>query len=286
MNLNPPHQLVLEVAAVCQLKCPQCWTGLRWIERDKHLMQMDLFDRVMDEARHFVKHVYAHNWGEPTLNKNLPAMIQRIKQTGATIDLATHGLGLTEEMIDAICECDTLSVSIDGITQEVYELYRVGGRLDEAMQMLRTLAEKRNGKVNWTFIVFKSNEHQIPMAEIIAKELGVNLGLKPPLFWDRSKMDATMPNDPKFHRYVYQDGEWRLKADRSKCREFWETTYILPNGDVVTCCYDGAARYVVGNVWQNTLLKVWNGDAYNLMRENHVSGNLNEMCKQYCQLPA
>lgn len=248
-------------------------------------MQMDLFDKIIDEAKAFIKHTYLHLWGEPTLNKHLPEMICKTK-TFSTIDLATHGLGLTEEMAEAICECDTVSVSIDGTDQETYEKYRVGGNLEEAMRGLRLLVSKFKGKVNWTFVVFKENERQIPWAQTLADTIGAHIGFKPPIFWDKSKMNVSMPTQEKYRRYTLVNGEWQLKADRMKCREFWETVYVLPTGDVVTCCYDGAAKYIMGNVKESSLLAVWNGDKYTAMRSSHSSGRLNPMCLEHCQLPA
>lgn len=248
-------------------------------------MSMDLFNRVADEAQAFIKHTYLHLWGEPTLNPNLPQMIRRTKQF-STIDLATHGLFITEELADAISECDTVSVSIDGIDQEVYERYRVGGKLERAMEGLRLLVKKCK-RVNWTFVVFKDNEHQIPQAQKIADEIGANIGFKPPLFWDRTKINAQMPTNTKYHRYRLVDGEWKLKFDRLTCRDFWEAVYVLPSGDVVTCCYDGNAEYPMGNVIkEGSLLAVWNGPAYTEMRRNHAAGRLNEMCQKYCNQPA
>lgn len=281
--VDPPRQLVLETSAACQLLCPQCFKGLHWTNRND-FMPMDLFNKIADEVQSFITHAYLHLWGEPTLNKNLPQMIRRVREF-ATVDMATHGLGLTEDMADALAECDTLSVSIDGIDQETYEKYRVGGKLDDALRGLKLLVKKCGHKVNWTFVVFKENEHQLEDAQRMADEIGAHLGLKPPLFWDKTKMDASMPSE-KYRRYKLIDGQWALKADRLSCREFWQTVYVGPSGDVTTCCYDGAAKYVVGNVKQKTLLEVWNGDAYNAIREKHSGGSLNRMCVEFCQLPA
>lgn len=247
-------------------------------------MPMDLFDKISSEAQGFVEHTYLHLWGEPTLNRNLPKMIRRIKEF-STVDLATHGLFIDEAMAEAIVPCDTISVSIDGITQEVYERYRVGGKLNDAIRGLKLLIAAAGKKINWTFVVFKDNEHQIPEAQLLANEIGACIGFKPPLFWDRSKMDTQMPTMEEHRRYTLVDGEWVLKADRLKCREFWQTMYVLPNGDAVTCCYDGAAEYVVGNVRDKTLLDVWNGEPYTKMRASHEGGVLNEMCERFCQLP-
>lgn len=283
----PPRQLVFEVASVCNLRCPQCWIGLRWIDRGaiNKFMPMDLFHKVCDEVRGCVKHVYLHLWGEPTLHPQLSEMIRRVKEF-ATVDLATHGLFVDEANVDDLVKCDTLSVSIDGIDQETYEKYRVGGKLERAMQGMRLLASRAPGRVNWTFVVFKHNEHQLDAAKTLARALGVNFGDKPPLFWDRAQMDSEMPTSEKHRRYTLVNGDWKLKADRLSCREFWETTYVLANGDVITCCYDGKAEWVMGNVKDSSLLDVWNGQAYTAARSNHSAGYLNAMCQEYCQLPA
>ena len=281
----PPKQLVLETAGVCNLRCPQCWIGLRWIDRGKgnYFMGRELFDKIIDEAKGFVTQIYLHLWGEPTLNKDLPYMIKRAKEFAA-VDLATHGLFITEELADSIALCDSISVSIDGIDQETYGKYRVGGQLQDALNGLKILSKKKPGKVGWTFVVFKDNEHQIAAAQEMATALGVNFGAKPPVFWDKAGMDNQMPTDEKLRRYTLVNGEWKLKADLFKCREFWNTTYVLPDGNVTTCCYDGKGEYVMGNVNKNTLLEVWNGPEYEKMRKNHDSGILNDMCKKYCQL--
>lgn len=247
-------------------------------------MGIGVFNKVIEEARGFIKHCYLSNWGEPSLNKKLPEMIRKTKEF-ATVDIATHGLFLDEPMAEAMAEADTLSVSIDGIDQETYEKYRVGGKVDEAFRGLRLLIEKCAHKVNWTYVVFKDNEHQIPAAQKLADEFGANIGFKPPLFWDRSRMDAQMPTDDKYRRYQRVNGEWVLKSDPLKCREFWQTIYILPSGDVLTCCYDGNAEWPMGNVKQDSVLDVWNGAEYQKARAQHLSGTLNKTCASYCQLP-
>jgi Predicted Fe-S oxidoreductases len=247
-------------------------------------MDMGLFHRIADEAQDFIRHTYLHLWGEPTLNKNLPEMIRRINEF-STIDLATHGLSLNEKLAETIATCHTVSVSIDGITQEIYEKYRVGGQLKRAMEGLSLLINACAPKnLRWTFVVFKENEHQIPAAQELADKMGIRIEFKAPAFWDRSKMMDSMPNAERFRRHGFLDGKWQLKADRLKCREFWETIYVIPNGDVLTCCYDGAAQYVVGNVWENALLDIWNGEKYQAMRDKHSTGRLNQMCENYCNL--
>jgi radical SAM protein with 4Fe4S-binding SPASM domain len=282
--IAPPRQLVLEVSSNCQLACPQCFIGLNQTGRHG-FFPVDLFHKVADEAQHFIKHAYLHLWGEPTLNKNLPEMIHRVHEF-ATIDIATHGLSITDDMAEALALCEVVCVSIDGTDQATYEQYRVGGQLSKALEGLKKLIEVcKPEHLRWLYVVFKENEHEIGMARRMAEKLGVRIEFKSAAFWDRSKMDCSMPSEDKYRRFIKVDGEWQLKADRLKCREFWETIYVLPNGDVITCCYDGRAQYIMGNVLQDSILDIWNGEKYNAMRERHSGGTLNEMCSN-CQMMA
>lgn len=243
----------------------------------------ELFQQIADQVQGFIKHTYLHLWGEPTLNPHLPEMIQRTKQF-STIDLATHGLSISDALADAIAQCDTISVSIDGITQDIYEKYRVGGQLKDAMHGLQMIHDRAvHSSLTWVFVVFQENEHQIDEARALAEQMGVKIHFKPSAIWDRTRIDS-IPTDDKYRRYKFVDGEWQLKADRLKCREFWETVYVLPSGDVLTCCYDGAAKSIVGNVHQTPLLDIWNDQPYQTMRTRHEAGDLNEMCREYCQM--
>src|SRR6185369_4748124 len=104
----------------------------------------------------FTKYVYLHLWGEPTLHKNLPEMIKRTKKY-TKVNLATHGLFVTEENVKDLAEADDISVSIDGADQETYEKYRIGGKFDKAIEGLKLLKKYAGNKVMWTYVVFKEN---------------------------------------------------------------------------------------------------------------------------------
>ena len=75
---------------------------------------------------------------------------------------------------------DTLIVSIDGTTQDVYEVYRVGGRLDRVFENIGRIVEKKKELgyktpfIEWQFIVVRQNEHQIADARNLAREIGVD----------------------------------------------------------------------------------------------------------------
>ena len=71
------------------------------------------------------------------------------------------------------CGLDHLVCAIDGITQESYEKYRVGGKIEDALAGLRmVLEEKRKQKsktyIEWQFLVHGRNAHEVENAREMA----------------------------------------------------------------------------------------------------------------------
>ena len=73
---------------------------------------------------------------------------------------------------------DVMIVSLDGVTQEVYEKYRVGGRLDRVLDNVKLLVQKKKElgsstpHMEWQFIVMQQNEHQMEEAQQLAADFG------------------------------------------------------------------------------------------------------------------
>ena len=67
-----------------------------------------------------------------------------------------------------------------------------------------------------------------------------------------------------------------------RCYRFNRCAYILYNGDMIPCCADWSRSYIVGNVCEQTIKQVWDGERLGALRENFRSGNyaqLPEMCR-------
>jgi MoaA/NifB/PqqE/SkfB family radical SAM enzyme len=78
-----------------------------------------------------------------------------------------------------------LIISIDGVKQESYGKYRIGGNLDKVIDGTKNMVKwkKATGSktpfIIWQFIVFGHNEGEIEEIRQLAKEVGVDhLALK------------------------------------------------------------------------------------------------------------
>ncbi len=73
---------------------------------------------------------------------------------------------------------DRLIISIDGTTQDVYQQYRVGGKLEKVLAGARNIMKwkqelrSKTPFVFFQFLVVKPNEHQIEDVKRLAAEIG------------------------------------------------------------------------------------------------------------------
>lgn len=194
ISLGKPYWLTIDPTNFCQLQCPFCPTGAGRGVRTKASMSLDHFRRFLGLAGPCAIHMDLMNWGEPLLNKDVPEMIACAKSHGIEVKLDCNLNDVTEDVARRLIASglDILSVSIDGASQETYEQYRIGGKLEKVLENLRLLVrlrkERGSGpKLIWQFLVFKHNEHEVERARELAREIGVD---------DVSFVAPFMPNEP------------------------------------------------------------------------------------------
>ena len=167
---------------------------------------------------------------------------------------------------------DTMIISIDGVTQEVYEQYRVAGRLDRVLDNLRLLVEtkRRLGVatpyLEWQFIVMRQNEHQVEAARALAGELGVDgIIFKNVDFpWgmdDPALAERWLPaGNPRSIREATFDRPY--KEDGGACWRLWRTAVVNWDGGLAPCCYLTDKKYDFGDVSRHSVDEIWNNERY------------------------
>src|SRR5687767_1639399 len=105
---------------------------------------------------------------------------------------------------------DRLIISIDGTTQETYQQYRVGGKLEKVIEGAKNIVKwKKELKSKTPFVVFqflvvKHNEHQIEDVKRLAKEIGVDdVWFKTAQVYDyKNDPNQLIPTVDKYSRYL------------------------------------------------------------------------------------
>ena len=260
---SKPYHIEIEPTNICNLHCPLCSTGIDAKTRTKGTMTLEKFTKLIDEIKDTTLQIALQDWGEPTMVKNIPKMIQYAANNGIFTYLSSNfSVQYSDSYLEDFIKSGLgrLVTDVDGTTQEVYEKYRVGGNLALVLNNIeRAVKIKKENNLKYPLIqarmlVTKQNEHQIDEFKKLAKDLGVDeietgkIQLNP-----NTAAEEWLPED-KNHVYDTYLGENRT----SQCHWPWSGLVINWNGGVASCAIVDDPSSDFGNVFEDGVFKVWN----------------------------
>jgi radical SAM protein with 4Fe4S-binding SPASM domain len=286
-----PIAISFEPTTSCNLRCPECPSGLRSFTRPTGMMEEKLYKRTIDELAYTLLYLIFYFQGEPYLHPKFFELVKYAHDKGIYTATSTNAHYLTDEKAKKTVESglDRLIISIDGTTQETYEQYRIGGNLEKVLEGTRNIIKwKKELKsstphIIFQFLVVKPNEHQIDEVKSLAKEMGVDeVGLKTAQIYDYEEGSSLIPTIDKYSRYKQgQDGKYSIKNKFiDHCWKMWHSCVITWDGSVVPCCFDKDAAYKLGDMKQETFKQLWKGEKYKNFRASLIRSRSEiEMCK-------
>lgn len=276
-----PYFIKIEPTPNCHLKCPQCQHGKKESknkENKKMVLSLDNFKKIIDPFADKLFGVSLSHRGEPLLN---PFIFQIIaychKKNIGTSFPTSFSVKLSHEQIEqiVICGLDHLIVSIDGVTQNIYEKYRRGGNLNLVFENVSALidAKKRlNSKtpfIEFKFILFQHNHHQLSSAEKISHKMGFD------------KFTAVLDNSSPSLNDKRNQVKTKKNTEKKPCFWPWNSMVIYWDGTVSSCC---ARHFNMGNVFESSINSIWNNEMYEKLRSSFTEQKSNEwqFCSQKC----
>lgn len=286
-----PISLSIEPTTSCNLRCPECPSGLRSFTRPTGMLEEGLFKKVIDELSPSLSYLTFYFQGEPYLNPRFLHMVKYVSAKNIYTSTSTNAHYLKDESAKATVQSglDRLIISIDGTSQETYESYRVGGSLEKVIEGTKNILHWKKElrsltpHVVFQFLVVKPNEHEIPTVYQLAKELGVDqVVLKTAQIHDFKNGSSLMPALDMYSRYKKNgDDSYSIKNPLlNQCWKMWQSCVITWDGKVVPCCFDKDATHVMGDLNFQTFQEIWLGEKYNKFRVSLLkSRDEIEMCK-------
>jgi MoaA/NifB/PqqE/SkfB family radical SAM enzyme len=187
-KFNELKQIHLEITNNCQASCPMCsrnhhggvnnpllkinsWT----LDSFKHIINTEVLNQI--ESLFF-----CGNFGDPLLNKDLLGMIKYVTATNPNIQIrihtngSIHNVAWWKELATALPKDHFVIFGIDGL-EDTNHLYRIGTNFNKIIENAKAFIEA-GGIADWTYIVFKHNEHQVDQAERMAEKIGFKVFTK------------------------------------------------------------------------------------------------------------
>jgi radical SAM protein with 4Fe4S-binding SPASM domain len=285
-----PPVVRIEPASACNLRCSHCPTGVFAMTRT--IMKEPVFERCLSElAKHVppIRVVSLYQGGEPFLNKQFLKMPRRVKEIGVPlVKTISNGMLIRPEQIDDVVTSglDLIEISLDGDSPAESDQVRVRADFDRIVSVIRALAEAKR-RLNPAFRICISNTRfQNP------ETYDPSVAIPPPadyLLRTFSDIRDELEFNPNWARIwpsaLPADGYDLLLDDRprempSRCDLLDDMLNIRSDGRVVACCYDLTSMSNLGNIMEQSLEEIWNGDAAREFRLRFEAGDHHELCKE------
>jgi radical SAM protein with 4Fe4S-binding SPASM domain len=282
-----PISISFEPTTSCNLRCPECPSGLRAFSRPTGMLRKDFFTETIDQLAKDLTYLVFYFQGEPFLNPDFLKMVQYAASKKIYTATSTNAHYLKDAVAKRTVESglDRLIISIDGTTQETYQQYRVGGQLQKVIEGAANVVKwKKELKSKTPFIVFqflvvRHNEHQIADVQKLAKEIGVDdVWLKTAQVYDYQKdPNKLIPTNTKYSRYKRdREGNMKFKGNaENHCWRLWHDPVITWDGAVVPCCFDKDAQHTLGDLKNQTFKELWTAGNYQKFRSQVLQSRRN-----------
>ena len=211
--------------------------------------------------------------GEPYLNPDFIKMAAYAAKKGIYVATSTNGHYLDEENAKKTVESgiSEVLISIDGVSQESYEAYRVGGDLAkvkagvERLVFWRNELKRNSPVIIIQFLAVRPNEKEIPAIKELGKSLGADkVVIKTAQIADFEKGNILMPEAERLSRYrKLADGTYKIKNTLdNQCWKLWQGAEVTWDGRVLPCCFDKDARFEMGKFPEMSFADIWQSPAY------------------------
>ena len=287
-----PYHLVLDPVSYCNLSCPLCVQATDPHGRTASRISRSSFQSLLEELQSALIRIDLFNWGEPLLHPEFCELVAAAASCGAYTRTSTnlshkHRFDAKQIVSSGL---QYLVVSIDGATGPTYSKYRRGGDFDLVLRNLRELVEAREAMgvrtplIDWQFLVFNYNEHEIAEARKVAMDIGVDVfryggargmmasKLDAPTDKNvRDSSDHLLPGNHELSEYNENDDK-RWTSERSTCRWLWSHAAVHANGGVAPCWSTWFESLDYGNISDGGMRATWNNPRFLAARQTVQEG--------------
>lgn len=272
-----PLLIDLELASVCNLKCPMCYTITDEFKEkvNTKFMNFDLFKKIIDEISGKVPALRLSLRGESTLHPKFIECIKYAKDGGIKeISTLTNGsklkLEFFKKMVDA--GIDWITISVDGLDDE-YEKIRKPLKFKETLEKITQINKYK-----------LENDLHKPVIKI--QSLWPAIKKDPTKFYNTFEPITNLIAFNPLIDYLQKDSDI-VYVENFSCPQLYQRLVIGADGLAMMCSNDEENNHIVGDANKETVYKIWHGEALNKARELHKQedGYKNlDVCRK-CYLP-
>ena len=253
-----------------------------WLEKDYNYDPKD----VSENGFYFSvvsRCLVLHGFGEPFLDKKLIERLQICKEKNIPTYFSCTPATMTVEKAKRAMDAGltVLKFSLDAMDER--KIQKIRGKranFEDAVNKILELIKYKEEKKLKTLLV--------PcMIDLAMEETDKQMHKDFLKFWSDKDVFAYIKSQD--NRWLYENDK-DLKSQSHYATQYceypWLSLTVMADGNVVPCTQVSNSELVLGNVNENSLEEIWNGEKYKELRKMHVTGNFpkGHKCNEKCDM--
>lgn len=279
------HKVNIEISNVCNLKCSFCPE----VVREKKMISVDLFRRVISEVAPLTSLVTFHLMGEPLVHPQLSELVEICHESNVKIFFVSNGVLLREKEIELLLHPAFHQVSFSlhsfpdnfGDKDMTHYLERI------FLFTERAFVERPNLYINYR--LWNLNDvrgTKTDNQEILAR-IEERFGVVLPRTWNvRARKSFNFKNRLSLHfdtEFTWPDLALPVLGNHGRCQGLSNHFGILVDGTVVPCCLDKEGKIPLGRIQDTPIKEILDGARAQRILKGFRERRLVEDLCQRCQ---
>lgn len=294
--LDTPYNLKVEVSSLCNAKCVYCAHSKADHGVFEGNMPLELMERILRDSKEFpnrYKVMEMFSFGESLCNPNLPELINMAKKADVAekINFTTNGLLLNEKKIDELITAgtDIIRISLQGLDAKSYwDTCRVKVDFEEFLSKLKYLYDHKGDcsvRMKIADVAIKGVENGQEKFEEIFGPIADTIFVEKiiPMYAD---IDYNEIDSSIYHESI--NGREKIKQTKinTVCNRPFYRLRVAADGKVTAACCDIPNDFYYGNIYEQPLREIWEGQKRKNLLMMQLEGKRFEhpICK-CCTIP-
>jgi radical SAM protein with 4Fe4S-binding SPASM domain len=277
-----PTVIEYQPYSICNANCSYCPVGsLSRVKKQKGKeISKEVFKMIIEQTKgRLLERISPHLNCEPLLCKNLPNQIRQWKESHpeAKVEFSTNAVFLTEKYYGQLVESglDEMYIHFMGISKEYHEgaMQTNYDRVKKNIELVLNFKKQHNDSLKLSIFSHRLRGASLRQWYEFAqewREKGLNVTLGP--LWNRAGNCGEK----------FEEKSMGLRNNHdSPCAKPFRQIAIECDGNVILCSLDYDYKNKFGNIVEQTIEDIWNGELMCHYRKGHNSKSLKELhlCK-------
>ena len=255
-------KVYIEITNICNLSCDFCPKTSRKLK----FMEREAFEKIIKSIKPYTDHVYFHLMGEPFLNKNLEIFLNICEEYDLKVNITTNGT-LINEVKDILLKSKALrqinfslhsfeandnDVDFNDYINNIIDFVKEANENTGIICTLRlwNLDMKYKARNNMNVDIFKLLEEKFDVSDDIREVLKEKNTFK---LRDRVYLNMGQ-------KFAWPSLKIEEIGERAFCYGLRDQIGVLVDGTVVPCCLDSEGSIPLGNIFEQDLEEIINGE--------------------------